>query len=355
MDAWYLSGAHLAKHIQDVCDGYDNSLSWASTLAEPSKYFLWVYPIAFTFDHVLGIRVLLAASCSEWLNAIIKWVLNEHRPFWWVKLNSQYGIHLRQSPQTCETGPGCPSGHLMVSTAVLYVVIMNTTQKLKNRDAKKTLSLIVWPAYFAFTATVFTSRVFIAAHFPHQCALGVVVGVVNGYVFSRLNPERWTLRNYVAFSFVVAATSAGIFNLMSALGTDPNETINLALEACDDRNYVSISTTAFYGIMRQIACPLGLGFAVSRPDFKEVVEGAKRAPAGVKLLAGLAGVAVGQILLAAAVPPRPNVIYAATVVQYFLFSFAVGYGVPYLLSKRYARRPHHLFSKSPNIDKRKAE
>ena len=45
-------------------------------------------------------------------------ILHGHRPYWYVKQNdllqlNQFG--LKQSPITCETGPGLPSGHVMVN------------------------------------------------------------------------------------------------------------------------------------------------------------------------------------------------------------------------------------------------
>lgn len=50
-------------------------------------------------------------------------LLMEDRPFWWVREQGGGAVELRQTPLTCETGPGSPSGHVMGSAAVLYALL----------------------------------------------------------------------------------------------------------------------------------------------------------------------------------------------------------------------------------------
>uniref|UniRef100_A0A2R5LL03 Glucose-6-phosphatase n=1 Tax=Ornithodoros turicata TaxID=34597 RepID=A0A2R5LL03_9ACAR len=337
MDSWYVAGANLIRHLQDVCEGYDNFFALVSVVADPAKYYVWAFPVAFALDTNLGLRVLLATACSECLNTNLKWILREHRPFWWVKLFSKDGIELRQTHQSCETGPGSPSGHVMVSIAVLYIVIVYALRKLKDRKSKGRFCAAVWPTYFAFMMTVCASRAFIAAHFPHQCLLGAVCGVANGYIFSRIEVETWSPRHYLACSAVVTATTLTVFTLMSAIGPDPNETVNYALQACNDPKYVTVTTNALYGVMRQVASPLGLWFALRMPDCKSVLEGASKMPWTGKLLAGGAGLAAGKILLSVPMPSKTVVVYTAAVMQYFFFTFTVAYGIPYFMSRWRAR------------------
>ncbi|KAL3205211.1 hypothetical protein MRX96_011114 [Rhipicephalus microplus] len=68
MDAMYTAGAHMTKHLQENFDGYDRFFSWISFAADPPRNVLWYYPIALTFSNPLGVRILIAASCSEFLN-----------------------------------------------------------------------------------------------------------------------------------------------------------------------------------------------------------------------------------------------------------------------------------------------
>ncbi|KAL1414754.1 hypothetical protein MTO96_007225 [Rhipicephalus appendiculatus] len=286
MDAMYTAGAHMTKHLQENFDGYDRFFSWISFAADPPRNLLWYYPIALTFSNPLGVRILIAASCSEFLNVAIKWILNEHRPFWYVKMKSHIGIQLAQTPQTCETGPGSPSGHVMVTAAVL-------------------------------------------------CCWGFAIGVATGYYLERYDIDQWRFPEYASLSGIIAMTSATLFTGFTALGVDPQNTVRLALEACDDPQYVNISSTVLYSIMRNIAAPLGVGIAMSRPNVDQVLEGAKRAPIWAKLLAGLAGIGVGRTLLACPLPKHELCIYAGALVQFCFFSFAVTYGIPYALYKNY--------------------
>ncbi|XP_075556131.1 glucose-6-phosphatase 3-like [Dermacentor variabilis] len=337
MDAMYTAGAHMTKHLQENFDGYDRFFSWISFAADPPRNVLWYYPIALTFSTPLGIRILIASSCSEFLNVAIKWVLNEHRPFWYVKLKSDMGIQLAQTPQTCETGPGSPSGHVMITAAVLYVVIhyaLSCVDKTRH-PRRRYLKATAWSAYVCYLTAVGASRVFIGAHFPHQVMLGFAMGVATGYVLERLDIDQWHFPEFASLSGLMAMTCATVFTGFMALGVDPQSTVHLALEACDDPRYVNISSTVLYSMMRNIACPLGVSLAMSRPNFGRVMEGAKRAPVWAKLLAGLAGVGIGRTLLACPLPKWELGIYAGALIQFCFFSFAISYGIPYVLHKNY--------------------
>jgi glucose-6-phosphatase len=51
-----------------------------------------------------------------------------HRPFWWVKEYLEQIQPLRtpkifQTPVTCETGPGNPSGHVMSFASIVFILM----------------------------------------------------------------------------------------------------------------------------------------------------------------------------------------------------------------------------------------
>lgn len=337
MDYVYTAGAHMTKHLQEQYDGYDRFFSWVTSAADPTRNFMWFYPMVFPLHNELGKRIFIATSCSDFLNIALKWVLNEHRPFWYVKMNTDIKVQLAQTPLTCETGPGSPSGHVMVTAAVWFVVIRYVIrwadQARKRR--RRYFKCLVWTSYFVFLTFVGASRVFIGAHFPHQVMLGLAIGVATGYVLDGLDVDSWGFWEFGSLSGFIALTCSTIFCALTALGLDPQQTVQLALQHCDDPQYVQISSTALYSMMRGIAAPLGLGYALSRPSTAKVLEGAKRAPVWAKLLAGLAGIGVGRILLSCPMPKREAFIYAGALAQFFFFSFAVGYGIPYVLYKNY--------------------
>ncbi|XP_042144627.1 glucose-6-phosphatase 3 [Ixodes scapularis] len=280
MNSLYSSGARLTKQLQDHCEGYDNFFSWISYIADPPRFAVVIYPIAFSLHQPLGIRILLAASCSAFINVTIKWILNEHRPFWYVKAHKELGVQLAQTPQTCETGPGSPSGHVMI-------------------------------------------------------ILGLLMGFAIGSLMTPLDVDAWKMGEYAIVSGVISLTCVSIYFGWMALGIDPRESTKLALDACDDPSYVNVSTNPLYGMMRNLACPLGLGYALSRAKAAKILEGARRAPVWARILVGFAGVAVGGLILCLPKPKNKILLYAGAVVEFFIFSFTVGYVFPYVLYRNY--------------------
>jgi glucose-6-phosphatase len=69
------------------------------------------------------------------------------RPYWWVHEHdgilkaaavTRHASGLRQNPLTCETGPGNPSGHVMDSLVLGYVIAdVLTTYVIKPLVAKR--------------------------------------------------------------------------------------------------------------------------------------------------------------------------------------------------------------------------
>jgi len=112
----------------------------------------------------------------------------DHRPFWWVHETDVYGEGpcpvLRQTPLTCETGPGCPSGHVQGLSSLMYVVLQHfirnfikSSMKMDDRK-KKCVRVALWTLYILLVILVGISRLYIATHFPHQVLLGLVTGSV---------------------------------------------------------------------------------------------------------------------------------------------------------------------------------
>merc|ERR1711893_540498 len=102
-----------------------------------------------------------------------KWLLHGQRPYWWVKENKAAAdISLQQTQLTCETGPGVPSGHSQAA-AVIWFCLADAISPTLGR-----FSWVVWLIFFGMQILMGLSRVFIAAHFPHQCILGFIVGLV---------------------------------------------------------------------------------------------------------------------------------------------------------------------------------
>jgi membrane-associated phospholipid phosphatase len=115
-------------------------------------------------------------------------LIMDHRPFWWVQETDVYGKGprpvLRQTPLTCETGPGSPSGHMQGLSSLMYVVLQHfictfikSSMKMDNRK-KNCVRIALWTLYILLMILVGISRLYTATHFPHQTLLGLLAGSV---------------------------------------------------------------------------------------------------------------------------------------------------------------------------------
>ena len=73
---------------------------------------------------------------------------------------------------TVSLGPGVPSGHSQAAAVILWCL----TDVL--RSARPSLSLGLWTVFTAGQVLMWTSRLYISAHFPHQCLMGFIVGLL---------------------------------------------------------------------------------------------------------------------------------------------------------------------------------
>ncbi|KAK7081641.1 Glucose-6-phosphatase, partial [Halocaridina rubra] len=106
---------------------YETWIVKASVLGDNREAFTFFFPVIAGLRAELGARVLWAAILVEWSNLILKWIFKGDRPYWWIAETDLYSDEnrpiLRQFPNTCESGPGTPSGHLMMNTAIFYVIL----------------------------------------------------------------------------------------------------------------------------------------------------------------------------------------------------------------------------------------
>lgn len=162
------------------------------------------------------------------------------RPYWWVQETDYYGNSsqpmIEQFSMTCETGPGrttseekhkwvnpvwtlslkgyflppltgSPSGHAMGTAAVYYTMMSALIATVLKKDghqirkwwgqpplnhwltplhtawsynlylSSRCVRVSLWMLFWCVQVCVCLSRVFVAAHFPHQVIAGVVIGM----------------------------------------------------------------------------------------------------------------------------------------------------------------------------------
>lgn len=279
----YLHQAYYMQMFQQIDLPHAREFfMWVTKLSDPAYAIAIIFPVSASINTMLATDVVVAAVVSEWSNTLLKWLLMEHRPFWWVK---EYGdssdIQLLQTSLTCETGPGSPSGHVMGSAAVLYV-FLRFFQKLCMGNSDETKPLLggskrkssfgvtlMWIVFVVILILVSLSRIYISAHFPHQCLLGALIGCLFGYVLieekGRFSVGNWwknASRGAMLITAIVfTSISVLAFLIQLALGVDPQWSIRLAFKWCQSPEYIHASTTPLFSLARDAGIMFGLAFA----------------------------------------------------------------------------------------------
>uniref|UniRef100_A0A8C1NY85 Glucose-6-phosphatase n=1 Tax=Cyprinus carpio TaxID=7962 RepID=A0A8C1NY85_CYPCA len=244
---------------------YGHAQSWftfVSTMADLRTTFLYFFPIWFHLQSAVGVKLVWVAVI-EWINNRIITNLNieylfikslnrlmfGERPYWWVKETVYYGNltvpQIKQFPMTCETGPGSPSGHAMGAAGVYYAMVTSLLT-IFLQSGKKYL------IYY------YVSRVFIAAHFPHQVIAGVVSGQL--HCISLL-----LFRSYVHTILCLVFIALGLYALLDAASIDPYWSLMKAQKWCIQPEWVHLDTTPFAGLLRNTGALFGLGLSLHLP------------------------------------------------------------------------------------------
>ncbi|XP_074705846.1 glucose-6-phosphatase catalytic subunit 1 isoform X4 [Strix aluco] len=179
------TGVQATRWLQQRFQGSQDWFLFISFAADLRNAFFVLFPIWFHFSESVGIRLIWVAVIGDWLNLVFKWILFGERPYWWVHETDYYSNtsapEIQQFPLTCETGPGSPSGHAMGAAGVYYVMVTALLSSAMGKKQSRTLKywvlwMVLWTGFWAVQVCVCLSRVFIAAHFPHQVIAGVISG-----------------------------------------------------------------------------------------------------------------------------------------------------------------------------------
>uniref|UniRef100_A0A8C8VF06 Glucose-6-phosphatase n=1 Tax=Pelusios castaneus TaxID=367368 RepID=A0A8C8VF06_9SAUR len=282
MDLLHSAGVQVVQYLQE---NYQSSQDWflfISFAADLKTTFFIFFPIWFQFCEAVGIKLIWVAVIGDWFNLVFKWILFGQRPYWWVHETSYYGNAstpvIQQFPLTCETGPGSPSGHAMGSAGVYYVMVTALLPSLQGTQhrtcATRCLHSLLWVAFWTVQVCVCLSRVFLAAHFPHQVIAGVISGMVVAEAFDHI-PSIYnaSLRRYLGTTLFLFSFALGFYLLLKVLGVDLLWTLEKAKRWCDRPEWVHIETTPFAGLLRNLGILFGLGLALNSQMYLESCKG----------------------------------------------------------------------------------
>uniref|UniRef100_A0A672ISS3 Glucose-6-phosphatase n=1 Tax=Salarias fasciatus TaxID=181472 RepID=A0A672ISS3_SALFA len=277
MDLLHSWGVGLAVRLQTGYSGYQGLFSLASTVADLHTTFFWWFPVWFHLRRDTGLRLIWVAVIGDWLNLVLKWVLFGQRPYWWVHETQFYGAgpapSLQQFPITCETGPGSPSGHAMAAAGVWYVMVTalligpRTTFNPHTFRSVRAVQVGLWGLMGLVELLVCMSRVFMAAHFPHQVIAGAVTaGVLVAELVSRV---KWiygaSLARYVLVTLFLTGFAVGFYLLLRAVGVDLLWTMEKAQRWCVRAEWVHLDSTPFASLLRNMGSLFGLGLGLHSP------------------------------------------------------------------------------------------
>ncbi|XP_072019991.1 glucose-6-phosphatase 2-like [Amphiura filiformis] len=278
MDAFQAAELGVLQHLQVSFYHWDKVMLFLSRASDPRNSFLWYFPVAFCLSRAVGLKVIWVAIAAEWCNAIMKWLLHGDRPYWWVHETKFYTAEDRpevdQFELTCETGPGSPSGHAMVTTAVFFVMmselashiqLRNHSQANDIRDRERFIGRLPWLLLVFMTTGVCISRVYIATHFPHQVVLGAATGIVLGEIFVRLRLESLSFGRYIFFSAFFFLSIYGQYAFLCGLNFDPMWSLKLAMQWCAEKTWLNLDTMLFYAVARDVGALAFIGLAEALP------------------------------------------------------------------------------------------
>ncbi|MCB0033691.1 MAG: phosphatase PAP2 family protein [Anaerolineales bacterium] len=161
MDAWFDAGVATSTWLQQNYSGLGQIMSIISALGRFEFYLALVLLVYWNIDKYQGKRLAYLLSVGNFLINTSKHLLRQPRPYW-VDHNLQ---------MEATSGYGIPSGHV-TSATITYIYLANWIRKQW-----------AWVVAFIIIALMALSRVFLAQHFLHDVAAGVILGsaVLLGY------------------------------------------------------------------------------------------------------------------------------------------------------------------------------
>ncbi|XP_077170116.1 glucose-6-phosphatase catalytic subunit 1-like isoform X1 [Paroedura picta] len=330
MDLLHHSGIQATHYLQASYPASQDWFLFVSFAADLRNTFFVLFPIWFHLCEAVGIRLIWVAVIGDWLNLVFKWILFGQRPYWWVHETGFYrnasAPSIQQFPVTCETGPGSPSGHAMGSAGVYYVTITAILSiLLGNKQPSwkhRFLQAVLWAAFWAIQVCVCLSRVFLAAHFPHQVIAGVFSGMLVAESFQRIHSiYNASLRRYTATTLFLFGFALGFYLLLRVLGVDLLWTLEKAKRWCEKPEWVHLDTTPFAGLLRNLGVLFGLGLALNSPMYLESCRGKRGQQRGFRLSCVVASLLVLHLFDSFKPPAKVELLF-------YLLSFCKSTAVP---------------------------
>lgn len=310
-------GIALIISLQSIGDGLIAPMRFFSFLGN-EEFFLLVLPLIYwCIDSALGLRVGLILVTSNMVNYVGKLLFIGPRPYW-------VSSHVR-ALWTTETTFGIPSGHSQHAVAVWGMIAAYT---------KRTW---VWVAAIAIMFLIGFSRIYLAAHFPHDVVFGWFLGAMVLWAFVRfwepvgawVRTKKLNHQIFIAFiaSLIFVVIGLGVAALRSEYQIPETWINNANLAGADepapiDANDTFTSAGTFFGLAAGAAWIISLGgYQASGPIQKRAI----------RYVIGLIGIIILWMGLGEIFPRGDGFIfYSLHYIRYTLIGWWVAGGAPWV-------------------------
>ncbi len=315
MNSLFDSGIRLILFIQNFA-WLEASMRFFSFLGS-EYFFLFVLPVIYwCIDSALGLRVGMILIFTGGFNDILKMFMRGPRPYWFSAQVKAF---------SAESSFGVPSGHSQ-SSAVVWGMIADRLGKAW-----------AWIIAIIIIFLVGFSRMFLAAHFPHDVLIGWILGGLTLWIFLALwdRVAAWAKqKSFIQQIFLALAVSLVIilFGGLAFYGLRdyvfPQEWMTNALRAGDplpapvSMDVTLTSAGTLFGLLA------GLAWINRRGGYQA------SGPVGKRVLAFVIGV-IGVLILYLGLKmifPSDNslVAYSFRYLRYALVGFWISGGAPWL-------------------------
>lgn len=337
----------LAEQLQQLLPlTYGRVLVESAHFGHPNVPYTFLFPFLYCLSPPLAAICLWTVSQAEYLNTIFKWIFQDSRPYFWLaEFQSQQSmlnstdqpswlagrrVNLLQVPETCETGPGFPSGHVMITVAVWWVLLQQI-QRSKTFSNRPILLRFLWFIMFGYVAVTGLGRVYISAHFLDQVIFGLLFGVGTGRLLGwwACRPNQLRFRRLATISMVNFAAAMLMQRVFVLLDFDPNWTLRAAQKHCFISEYAKADTTPMYVIWKTCGALFGAALTFElAPKLLSASESLRTRPKWLRF--------VGALIVTAAinlwmhfVTPHPSTL--ANVQQFYVFTYIQYCAMPFLV------------------------
>lgn len=335
MDILYRRGVTALQLLQHYGGPYSDSFQWISAFCDPRYAFIVWPPLIHALSFSTGRALMLVVIITEWSNMVLKWILMGHRPYWWVMENMKPTTPgdtvITQFPLTCETGPGSPSGHSKLQAAIWFVMVHFLVHKVFPKvGLSRIAGALLWPAYVSLIVYVSLSRLYIGAHFPHQCLLGSFVGFSIAYLMVDLDTSKWKRKHYIFLTIFLYVSTMATYYILTFSGVDVMSTIVRARKWCANPAWIHVDTTPFFSMMRFLGFCTGMGLAVT---CKQVGQDHKELSTSTRIIAGVSCTIVGKLSENITMPFKetPLLFYTAAFFYNVVLAYVLFALVPFIV------------------------